>query len=140
MDLKNLSVSDIKEKIVTFADKKTLIKFGIGFGSIIVFLIIYYMILSPIVEEKKIKLSDMNSKKVEIQDFTKVITKSKAKIKKLRPIFEKSSALFHSKEEVEGLYDSLSKHAGVNGLIISEIKKKEPIPVMQGKKKKKEKR
>ena len=40
MDLKNITVSDLKEKLLTFADKKTLIKFGIGFGAILVFLII----------------------------------------------------------------------------------------------------
>ena len=35
--------------------------------------------------------------------------------------------MFHSKAEVEGLYQSLSKYAGVNGLIISKIEKKKPI-------------
>ena len=34
MDLKNIQISDIKEKLQSI-DKKTLIKFGIGFGSII---------------------------------------------------------------------------------------------------------
>ena len=38
---------------------------------------------------------------------------------------------FHSKAEVEDLYQSLSKHAGVNGLVISKIEKKKPIPVMK---------
>ena len=39
MDLNNINISDLKEKLLQFADKKTLIKFGIGFGSIILFLI-----------------------------------------------------------------------------------------------------
>ena len=41
MDLKNIQIGDLKEKILAVADKKTLIKFGIGFGSIVVFLIVY---------------------------------------------------------------------------------------------------
>ena len=53
MDLNNINISDLKEKFLLIADKKTLIKFGIGFGSIILFLIIYYAILNPIVKLKK---------------------------------------------------------------------------------------
>ena len=41
MDLKNITMSDLKAKFTGAADKKTLIKFGIGFGAIILFLIIY---------------------------------------------------------------------------------------------------
>ena len=55
-DLKNLNMDDIKAKVLAFADKKTLIKIGISVGSIIVFLIIYYAILNPIVETKKKEL------------------------------------------------------------------------------------
>ena len=43
----------------------------------------------------------------------------------------KNSTLFHSKEEVEGLYLSLSKYAGVNGLVISKISKQKPKPVLK---------
>ena len=113
MDLKDIKLEDIKQKILTFADKKTLIKFGIGIGSIFVFLIIYYVILNPIVKKQKVKLEDMITKKGEIKEFNKDIKKSKKKIKKIKPTYEKSSTLFHSKEEVEGLYDSLSKYAQV---------------------------
>ena len=63
MDLKDIKLEDIKQKILTFADKKTLIKFGIGIGSIFVFLIIYYVILNPIVKKQKVKLEDMITKK-----------------------------------------------------------------------------
>ena len=38
MDLKNITMSDLKAKFTGAADKKTLIKFGIGFGAIILFL------------------------------------------------------------------------------------------------------
>ena len=123
-ELKNLNLQDIKEKITAFADKKTLIKFGISFGSIVVFLIIYYSILNPIVNAKKAKLNDMNQKIEETNKFTQEIKGIKNKIKKLTPKYENYSTLFHSRAEVEGLYQTLSEHAGANGLIISKIIKK----------------
>ena len=130
MDLNNIKVSDIKEKLKNF-DKKTLIKFGIGFGGIIIFLIIYYAILSPIVKEKKFLLDDKILKENEIVQFKNEIIKNKKKLKKLEPEYKVQSTLFHSKAEVEGLYQSLSRYAGVNGLIISKIEKKKPVPVLK---------
>ena len=35
IDLKNLKVEDIKDKILKLADKKTLIRIGIGAGAVI---------------------------------------------------------------------------------------------------------
>ena len=123
-ELKNLNLQDIKAKIIAFADKKTLIKFGISFGSIVVFLIIYYSILNPIVNAKKTKLNDMNQKIEETNKFTQEIKGIKNKIKKLTPKYENYSTLFHTRAEVEGLYQTLSEHAGANGLVISKIIKK----------------
>ena len=60
-ELKNLNMDDLKAKVLGFADKKTLIKGGISFGAIVFFLIIYYSILNPIVNNKKAKLADMNT-------------------------------------------------------------------------------
>ena len=142
MDLKNLKIDDIKAKILSMADKKTLIKFGIGIGSIVFFLIIYYSILNPIVQAKKVQLKEMLNKKDEIVKFEKEIKTNKAKIKKIKPDYLKHSTLFHSKAEVEGLYQSLSQHAGINGLVISKIEKKDPIAVTgsSGKKKKTKKK
>tara|TARA_B110000285_G_C14984405_1_gene543061 strand:+ start:158 stop:799 length:642 start_codon:yes stop_codon:yes gene_type:complete len=131
MDLNNINISDLKEKILLIADKKTLIKFGIGFGSIILFLIIYYAILNPIVKTKKVMLDDMNLKQSEISTFNNEIITFKARIKKIEPEFKKNSTLFHSKEEVEGLYLSLSKYAGVNGLVISKISKQKLKPILK---------
>ena len=54
-ELKNLNMDDIKAKVMAFADKKTLIKIGISLGSIIIFLIIYYAILNPIVNKRGLK-------------------------------------------------------------------------------------
>ena len=130
MDLKNIKIEDLKDKLSTI-DKKTLIKFGIGFGSIIVFLIIYYAILNPMVDERKAKFSDKLLKENEIKTFTDEIITLKSNIKKLTPEFEESSALFHSKAEVEGLYQSLSKFASANGLVISKISKKKPKAVLK---------
>ncbi len=131
MDLKNLTMSDLKEKFSSAADKKTLIKIGIGVGAIILFLIIYYAVLSPMVKERKAKYEDKLLKENEIIMFDNEIIQFKSRIKKLKPEFEKSSTLFHSKAEVEDLYQSLSRHAGVNGLVISKIEKKKPIPVLK---------
>ena len=130
MDLKNIKIEDLKDKLSAI-DKKTLIKFGIGFGSIIVFLIIYYAILNPMVDERKAKFSDKLLKENEIKTFSDEILTLKTNIKKLKPEFEESSALFHSKAEVEGLYQSLSKFASANGLVISKISKKKPKAVLK---------
>ena len=133
-------MDDLKAKVLAFADKKTLIKIGISLGSIIIFLIIYYAILNPIVNEKKAKISDMKTKETEISQFKNDIIKTKKKIKKIKPKYENYSTLFHSKSEVEGLYQNLSEFALVNGLVISVIEKGQPIEVSKSKAlKKKEK-
>ena len=72
-----MKIDDIKAKILSMADKKTLIKFGIGIGSIVFFLIIYYSILNPIVQTKKVKLNEMLNKKDEIVKFEKEIKTNK---------------------------------------------------------------
>ena len=128
IDMKNINIESIKAKIQSI-DKKILIKFGIGIGSVIVFLIIYYTILSPIVDKKRVQLNDMQKKQTEINEMNKVISSSKAKIKKLTPQYENFSTLFHSKAEVEGLYETLSQFAGMNNLIISKIEKGTPKAV-----------
>ena len=130
IDLKNINVSDIAAKLKT-VDKKTLIKFGAGFFAIIIFLIGYYLILNPIVKEKKALYEDKVLKESEITQFEDEIITNKKRLKKLKPQFKESSTLFHSKAEVEGLYESLSKHAAVNGLVISKIQKKKPKPVLK---------
>ena len=130
MDLKNMTMDDLKQKL-TGIDKKTLIKFGIGVGAVILFLIIYYVILSPMVKERKAKYEDKILKQNEISQFEDNIISLKKNIEKMKPEFETSSTLFHSKAEVEGLYQSLSKHADVNGLVISKIQKKKPKPVLK---------
>ena len=148
LDLKNLNVEDLKAKILQLADKKTLIKIGISAGAIILFLIIYYAILNPIVDKKKAKLEDMNKKKQETAKFIGEIKAKKKKIEKLKPNYEKFSTLFHSRAEVEGLYQTLSEHAGINDLVITKIEKQDiksvskadAIEKSSGKKSKKKKK
>ena len=146
IDLKNLKEEDLKEKILKLADKKTLTKIGIAVGAVIFFLIIYYAVLNPIVNKKKIQLDDMNKKKQETVEFVQQIKSKQRKIKKLKPRYDQYSTLFHSKAEVEGLYNTLSLFAGENDLVISKIEKKEIkqvtksaalAKVSKGKKKKK---
>ena len=147
IDLKNLNLEDIKNQILKFADKKTLTRIGIGFGGLIFFLVIYYAVINPIVEKKRTQLNDMNKKKEEIAKNLKEIKSMKAKIKKLRPKYENYSSLFHTKAEVEGLYQTLSEFATQNDLVISRIEKKKIKEVgktdvlkQKGKKKKKKKK
>ena len=147
IDLKNINIEDIKSKILAI-DKKILIKYGIGFGSVVFFLIIYYAVLNPIVNKKKLQIDDMLKKQEETRVFNQEIKSAKAKIKKLTPAYENYSTLFHSKAEVEGLYETLSVYAGQNNLVISKIQKGKLKPVgkaaaiaaTQKKKKKKKKK
>ena len=132
IDLKNLSMDDIKSQVTKIlADKKTLTKIGIIFGAIVLFLIIYYAVLNPMVDKRKAKLDDMNKKKQETEQFINDINSMKARIKKLKPEYDKYSSLFHSKAEVEGLYQTLSEYAGENDLVISRIEKKQIKEVLK---------
>ena len=139
MDLNNINLDDIKEKFLSI-EKKTLIKYGSIIVAIILFLIIYYAILNPIVEKKRAQLTDLNLKKDEIVKFEKDLISIKKKIKKITPIYKKNSSLFHSKKEVEGLYQTLSQYASANGLVVSKIDKKKPEAVSINKKGKKNKK
>ncbi len=128
IDLKNINIESIKSKILAI-DKKILIKYGIGFGSVVFFLIIYYAVLNPIVNKKKLQIDDMLKKQEETRVFNQEIKSAKAKIKKLTPAYENYSTLFHTKAEVEGLYETLSVYAGQNNLVISKIQKGKLKPV-----------
>jgi len=130
IDLKNITLEDIKAKFATI-EKKTLIKYGVGFGAVVIFLIVYYSILNPIVNNKKEAFKDKLLKQDEINQMNVEIATYKKTIKEKQPEFNNSSKLFHSKAEVEGLYKSLSRYAGLNGLVISKIEKKEPKAVLK---------
>ena len=93
--------------------------FGIYLLQIVIILLFYQ--LNPIVNKKKAQLDDMRAKEGETEKFINNINLAKVKIKKLRPRYEQYSTLFHSRAEVEGLYQTLSEFAGMNDLVISKI-------------------
>ena len=126
--LKDLDLKDIFAKLKSggLADKKTLIKFGVGFGAILIFLIGYYVFVSPIVKQQEEQIFIMNENKIKIEEFKINIGTLKAGVKKLEPDYAKNSKLFHSKKEVEDLYQNISKFALINGLSITNLKKGEP--------------
>ena len=129
--LKDLDLNDIFAKLKSggLADKKTLIKFGVGFGAILIFLVGYYVFVSPIVKQQEEQIFIMNENKIKIEEFKNNIGTLKAGVKKLEPDYAKNSKLFHSKKEVEDLYQNISKFALINGLSITNLKKGEPKAV-----------
>ena len=130
-NLKNIDVNDLFNKLKSggFGDKKLLIKFGIGFGAVLIFLIIYYAFVSPVVTAQEEKIKIMNENKEKIIEFKNNIETLTDAVKNLEPEYEKNSKLFHSKKEVEDLYQNISKFALLNGLSIVNIKKSEPKAV-----------
>ena len=139
LDLKNIDVKDLLEKLKKneiFKDKKFLTKFGIYFGSIMLFLIIYYVFINPKVEAQKERIEIMLQKEQQTQVLKQEIDLLKSKIKKIQPEYDKKSKLFHSQKEVEGLYQNISNFASMNSLNIVNLNKENPIPVIQGNKKK----
>ena len=133
--LKKLDIKDLLEKIKAgggtnaFKDKKTLIKFGVIGGAILIFLIIYYAFVSPVIGAQKEKINIMNENQTNIDKYLANIETLQASVKELEPRYKKSSKLFHSKKEVEDLYQNISNFAMMNGLTIINIQKGEPIAV-----------
>jgi len=130
-NLKNMDLSDLMSKLKSgsLGDKKTLIKFGIGFGAILVFLIGYYFFISPVIKAQEEQIMLMEENKNKILEFSDNIVTLKKTVKKLEPEYKKNSKLFHSKKEVEDLYQNISKFALLNGLSIINLTKSEPKPV-----------
>tara|TARA_B100001057_G_C22679685_1_gene883245 strand:- start:148 stop:786 length:639 start_codon:yes stop_codon:yes gene_type:complete len=140
LDLKNIDIKDLFEKLKNselFKDKKLLTKFGIYFGSIILFLIVYYAFISPKVDAQKQRINTMLQNENQIEVFKQEIILLKAKIKKIQPEYDKKSKLFHSQKEVEGLYQNISNFASMNNLNIINLNKENPLPVSQDKDNKK---
>ena len=131
--LKNMDVNDLLAKLKSqsdmFKDKKLMIKIGLGFGSILIFLIIYYGFVSPVVKEQQIKIAEMEDNQNKIVAFTDNMAQLNQLIKKIQPEYDKNSKLFHSAKEVEGLYQNISNFAIANGLNILNLKVQDPVPV-----------
>ena len=132
MDLAELKNMDIKNLLSKFTggegildDKKLLVKFGIGFGSIIIFLIIYYAFVSPEVYDRKTRIDVMNKNHNKIAEYNNNIVRLKHLVKKLKPKFDENSKLFHSKKEAQDLYQNIIKFTAINGLTIVGYEKNE---------------
>ena len=126
--LKNIDLKDIVTKLKSggIADKKLLIQFGVGFGAILNFFNWLLCFCSPKIEAQEADINKMNENKNKIEEFKNNIGTLKASVKKLEPEYNKNSKLFHSKKEVEDLYQNISKYALMNGLSITNLKKGEP--------------
>ena len=77
IDLKNIDVKDLVEKLKNndlLKDKKFLTKFGIYFGSIMLFFIIYYAFVNPKVEAQKQRINIARGlyKKADIYIFDEI--------------------------------------------------------------------
>ena len=125
MDLAELKNMDIKDLLSKFKgsggildDKKLLVKFGIGFGSIIIFLIIYYAFVSPEVYDRKTRIDVMNKNHNKIAEYNNNIVRLKHLVKKLKPKFDENSKLFHNRKEEQALYQNIIKFTAINGLTI----------------------
>ena len=128
MDVNDL-LAKLKGHSDMFKDKKLMIKIGVGFGSILIFLIIYYGFVSPVVKEQQIKIAEMEDFQNKIVTFTDNMAQLNQLIKKIQPEYDKNSKLFHSAKEVEGLYQNISNFAIANGLNILNLKVQDPVPV-----------
>ena len=128
MDLKNINIDDLKEKFLKI-DRKILIKLGIGLGAFVLLLILYFTIVKHIIDKKekiyKVQIVKLN----EISKFKKNIKSYKKEIKHLTPDYKNNSSLFHSKEEVEDLYNTLSVFATANNLEILKIEKRSQVQI-----------
>ena len=134
--LKNLDVKDLLEKLKggggdVLKNKKLLIKLSIVGGSILLLLIVHSFFIAPIVNAQKLQIDIMNGNQTKTQEYLNNITELENTVKKMEPKYEKSSKMFHSRKEVEDLYQNISNFAMTNGLSIINIVKGEPKAVGQ---------
>ena len=135
IDLKNIDVKELVQKLKDseyLKDKKFLTKFGIYFGSILLFLIIYYAFVNPKVQFQKERINIMLENEKQITALGENIVKLNNRIKEIQPEYDKKSKLFHSQKEVEGLYQNISNFASSNNLNIINLNKEDAIPISGG--------
>ena len=135
IDLKNIDVKELVQKFKDseyLKDKKFLTKFGIYFGSILLFLIIYYAFVNPKVQFQKERINIMLENEKQINVLGENIVKLNNRIKEIQPEYDKKSKLFHSQKEVEGLYQNISNFASSNNLNIINLNKEDAIPISEG--------
>ena len=127
MDVKDLLVK-VKDNQAIFADKKMLIKFGIIFGSIIVFLIVYYFGFNPKIQAQKKDIADMEKMEKDLKTMITNEKKLKIKIKALEPQFYEKTSLFHTNAEFESFMMTMDDIAKKYGLTVDEILRGERTP------------
>lgn len=128
-ELKKLDINALAQKLKDselFKDKKTLTKIGIFVGAFLISIIVYYSFISPIIKNQEAKIELMNKNRQAIESCSFGIDEAKIQTIEMQPDFFANSVLFHSKEEVEDLYQSISNFALANGLTIVNIKKGNP--------------
>ena len=128
MDVKDLLVK-LKDSQAIFSDKKMLTKFGIIFGAIVIFLIIYYAYLNPMFQKQKEQIEDMIHNENETNRMIEEGADLEAKIKNLEPEFNEKTSLFHTNAEFEDFMMTMNDIASKYGLSVDDIHRKEKVPV-----------
>ena len=131
--LKDMDVKDLLDKFKGsqgFADKKTLTKFGIIFGSVIIFLIFYHFWFNPkFIQPQKEKIVEMEKMKIETAKMIENEGNLKTQIKNLKPKFDEQTSLFHTNAEFENFMMTMDDIAKKYGLSVDDIHRKERVPV-----------
>ena len=131
--LKNMDVKDLLSKLkgsqAIFSDKKMLIKFGIIFGAIVIFLIIYYGHFNKIFQDQKKQIEEMKDNETETNRMIEEEANLEAKIKNLEPEFNEKTSLFHTNAEFENFMMTMDDIAKKYGLSVDDIHRKERVPV-----------
>jgi len=128
MDVKDL-LSKLKGSQTIFSDKKMLIKFGIIFGAIVIFLIIYYGHFNKIFQDQKKQIEEMKDNETETNRMIEEEANLEAKIKNLEPEFNEKTSLFHTNAEFEDFMMTMNDIAAKYGLSVDDIHRKERVPV-----------
>ena len=127
MDVKDL-LSKLKGTQAIFSDKKMLIKFGIIFGAIVIFLIIYYGHFNKIFQDQKKQIEDMKRYETETNRMIEDEANLEARIKSLEPEFNEKTSLFHTNAEFENFMMTMDDIAKKYGLTVDEILRGERTP------------
>ena len=114
--LKDMDVKDLLSKLkggqAIFSDKKMLIKFGIIFGAIVIFLIIYYLYINPTFQDQKAQIKDMNYNETETNRMIEQEVDLEAKIKSVESLLnviaagvaKTNGSLERIEKDLEGLF------------------------------------
>ena len=128
MDVKDL-LSKLKDSQAIFSDKKMLSKFGIIFGTIVIFLIIYYFYFNPMFQKQKEQIEEMKHNETETNRMIEEEENLEAEIKNLEPEFNEKTSLFHTNAEFENFMMTMDDIAKKYGLSVDDIHRKERVPV-----------